>query len=120
MSKVTEEPTTYTGRRFTKVAHLTSSGDGSERKRHPPGPPVLSWADTAVSQEEDEAVDDTGYGYGHAPAETVPYLNIQEIIPGLFIGDVTAAMDNKLLKEKNITVIIAASEYCRSTRRSYL
>lgn len=104
MSKVTDEPATY-----TRIAHLTSTGDGSEREpRRHPVPQVLTWDDTAVSDDEDD--DDAGHGYGHAPAEQVPYSNIQEIIPGLFIGDVTAAMDHALLKSKNITVIIAASE----------
>lgn len=106
MSKVTDEPPSY-----TRIAHLTSTGDGREgERRRQPMAQTLAWADTAVSDDEEDD-DATGYGYGHAPAEQVPYSNIQEIIPGLFIGDVTAAMDHTLLKSKNITVIIAASEW---------
>lgn len=105
MSKLTDEPASY-----TRIAHLTSTGDGREgAHRRQPVAQTLTWDDTAVSDEEEED-DDAAYGYGHAPAEQVPYSNIQEIIPGLFIGDVTAAMDHALLKSKNITVIIAASE----------
>lgn len=110
MSKLTDEPGSY-----TRIAHLTSTGDGRQgaaQRRRQQAPPVLTWDDTAVSDEEEDDDDDAGpYGYGHAPAEEVPYSNIQEIIPGLFIGDVTAAMDHELLKSKNITVIIAASKY---------
>lgn len=106
MSKVTDEPASY-----TRVARLTSTGDGREAaRRRQPVAQTLTWDDTAVSDDEEDD-DGTAYGYGHAPAEQVPYSNIQEIIPGLFIGDVTAAMDHALLKSKNITVIIAASEY---------
>lgn len=38
------------------------------------------------------------------------YCNIQQIIPGLFIGDYTAALDGALLREKGISFIVAASE----------
>ena len=110
MSKLTDESPSY-----TRVARLTTTGDGREaaqaqvQRRRQQAPITLTWDDTAVS-DEDEDDEETGpYGYGHAPAEEVPYSNIQEIIPGLFIGDVTAAMDHELLKSKNITVIIAAS-----------
>lgn len=106
MSKVTDEPSALP---YTRIAHLTSTGDGrdAERRRQAIAQ-TLTWDDTAVSDDEED--DDAAYGYGHAPAEEVPYSNIQEIIPGLFIGDVTAAMDHALLKSKNITVIIAASK----------
>lgn len=108
MSKLTDEPPSY-----TRIAHLTSTGDGRDRKRlGQPVPQSLTWDDVAVSDDEEED-DDAAYGYGHAPAEQVPYSNIQEIIPGLFIGDVTAAMDHELLKSKNITVIIAASGFSK-------
>jgi hypothetical protein len=111
MSKLTDEPPSS----YTRIAHLTSTGDGREGgRRRQPMPQTLAWEDTAVSDDDDDEDDDaTGYGYGHAPAEQVPYSNIQEIIPGLFIGDVTAAMDHALLKSKNITVIIAASGLAR-------
>lgn len=107
MSKLSDESPSY-----TRIAHLTSSGDGREggQRKRQPLPQTLAWDDTAVSDEDEDDDDDGAYGYGHAPAEEVPYSNIQEIIPGMFIGDVTAAMDHELLKSKNITVIIAASK----------
>jgi len=54
------------------------------------------------------ALTSEGDGSDREP-EAVVYCNIQEIVPGLFIGDYTAAIDGQLLKEKNITFVVAAS-----------
>lgn len=74
--------------RQKQIAHLTSQGDGSDRQQQYEG------------QTEDERQE----------MQQVAYCNHQEIVPGLFIGDYTAAMDGKLLKEKNITFVVAASK----------
>lgn len=75
MSKLTDEPPSY-----TRIAHLTSSGDGREggQRKRQPLPQTLAWDDTAVSDDEDED-EDGSYGYGHAPAEEVPYSNHQRL-----------------------------------------
>jgi hypothetical protein len=72
-----------------RIAHLTSEGDGSERRT------IVA---TPQAMEEDRE------------PEPVIYQNIQEIIPGLFIGDYTAAIDGKLLKSKDISFVVAASQ----------
>ena len=63
---------------------------------------------------EEEAIRLTTEGdgsdhYQADQAEEVVYSNIQEIIPGLFIGDYTAAIDGQLLKQKAIRCVVAAS-----------
>lgn len=74
--------------------------------------------DGAIEEDEEEEEDiarltTEGDGSDHYDSNDMRdqiYCNIQEIIPGLFIGDYTAAMDAKLLKEKDIKFIVAASE----------
>lgn len=118
MSKVSDEPASMSStvsKPYSRLIHVTASkGKGI---RQPP-PQALAWEDAVESdddnegnsEDDDDCYDTTNHGYGHAPAEMVPYSNIQEIIPGLFIGDVTAAMDADLLKSRNITVVVAACE----------
>lgn len=76
-----------------RIAHLTSEGDASEH------------AANAVVNDEPQ------------PMEDVIYQNIQEIIPGLYIGDYTAAIDGKLLKSRNITFVVAASQSQQGSTR---
>lgn len=63
---------------------------------------------TAESQDGD-AQPTTTSTVVEEPQEYI-YQNIQQIIPGLFIGDYTAAIDGKLLKSKDITFVVAASQ----------
>ena len=55
--------------------------------------------------------DGSDHYMGEQESEEIVYQNIQEIIPGLFIGDYTAAIDGELLKQKNIQCVVAASAY---------
>lgn len=75
-----------------RIAHLTSEGDASEQ----------------AEMEQDQE------------PEPVIYQNIQEIIPGLFIGDYTAAIDGKLLKSKDISFVVAASAFAELCGRRKL
>ena len=72
-----------------RIAHLTTQGDGSEGQ------------DNDDDEEEEDNDQEPEYQI---------YQNIQEIIPGLFIGDYTAAIDGELLRSKGIQFVVAASE----------
>lgn len=76
------------------IVRLTTQGDGTDTREE-------------AAMEEDEGEE--------REQEDVIYTNIQQIIPGLFIGDYTAAMDKELLKEKEITFIVAASPCTHSS-----
>lgn len=76
-----------------RIAHLTTQGDGSEG---------IDGRGQDEQEEEGEEEDQE--------PEYQVYQNIQEIVPGLFIGDYTAAIDGELLKSKGIKFVVAASE----------
>ena len=79
-----------------RIAHLTTRGDGSEGNED-------NGAEGEGEGEDNDNVNDQEQEYQI-------YQNIQEIIPGLFIGDYTAAIDGELLKSKGIKFVVAASE----------